>query len=266
MKKFFFTLFLLLALGFAVFMFGWAQYSVPPGSFGVICSKTHEIDPKPVKSGEFRWIWYKLIPTNVEIAVFRLEPVKFDINFNSTLPSGDSYAAFAGIDAKFSWELNAVVSFSLNPDKLISVVSANNLKDQSEMDAYLKDIADGIENYVLRVFSSVEADNTRLENLMTGNKDNELERDITSMYPEIQDFSLTVRSAVYPDFVLYREVRVLYEDYLKKQRELVTAGFGRRAENQIAARLHLEELEKYGELLTKYPILLNYIELENKKP
>jgi len=266
MKKFFFTLFLLLAIGFTVFMFGWAQYSVPPGSYGVIYSKTHGVDPKPVKSGEFRWIWYKLIPTNVEIAVFRLEPVNFNINFNSTLPSGDIYASFAGIGAKFSWELNAVVSFSINPDKLVSVVSAHNLKDQGEMDAYIKDITDGIENYILRVFSSVEADNTRLENLMAGNKDNELERAIAGLYPEIQDFSLTVHSAVYPDFVLYKEVRLLYEDYLQKQRELVSSGFGKRAESQIASRLHLEELEKYGELLTKYPILLNYIELENKKP
>jgi len=266
MKKFFFTLFLLIVIGIVVFLFGWAQYTVPPGSYGVISSKTHGIDPEPVKSGEFRWIWYKLIPTNVEIAVFKLDPVKFDINFNSSLPSGDTYAAFAGLGVDFSWNLKANVSFSLNPDMLVSVVSAHNLKNQADMDLYLLDISKGIENYILRAFSSVETDSTRLENVMAGKGDAELEREIAVLYPEIKDFSLTVESAHFPDFILYREIRLLYEDYLKKQRELASASFGKRAENQLASQFHFNELERYGELLTKFPILLEYLALENKKP
>jgi hypothetical protein len=265
MKKFFFTIFILLVLGGIVFMLGWAQYKVPPGFYGVINSKTHGIDPKPVKSGEFRWLWYKLIPTNVEIAVFQIEPVKFDINFSNTLPSGDSYASFAGLGTSFSWELNALLFFSINPDKLVSVVSAHNLKDQEAMDLHLWNVAQGIENLILRTFSSSEIDSIRLENVMAGKRDVELEREIAVLYPEIQDFSLTVQSAKFPDFILYREVRLLYEDYLKKQRELVTAGFGRRAENHIASQLHFEELERYGELLTKFPVLLEYLSLEQKK-
>ncbi|MDR2941955.1 MAG: hypothetical protein LBV17_05140 [Treponema sp.] len=266
MKKFFFTLFILLILACVVFLFGWAQYKVPPGSYGVINSKTHGVDQKIVKSGEFRWLWYKLIPTNVEIAVFNLEPVNFDINFNSTLPSGDSYASFAGLGANFSWELKGTISFGINPDMLVFLVSAYNLKDQASLDAHLQDKAKNIENLILRTFSSSETDSTRLENLMSGKNDVELEMEIAVLYPEIQNFSLTVKSAKFPDFILYREVRLLYEDYLKKQRELVTAGFGRRAENHIASQLHFEELERYGELLTKFPVLLEYLSLEQKKP
>ncbi|MDR0301238.1 MAG: hypothetical protein LBI04_02880 [Treponema sp.] len=265
MKKFFFTLFILLALAGTAFFFGWAQFKVPPGAYGVINSKTHGVDPLPVRSGEFRWLWYKLIPTNVEIAVFQLEPVKFDINFNSTLPSGDSYASFAGIVANFSWEFRAAISFSLNPDKLIPVVSNHNLKDQPSLDAYLQDTAQSIENLILRVFSSGETDSTRLENVMAGGKDAALESEIAALHPEIQDFSLTIQSAKFPDFVLYRAVRILYEDYLKKQSEIVAAGFGRRAESHIASQLHFEELERYGELLTKFPVLLQYMALENTK-
>jgi hypothetical protein len=265
MKKFFFTLFILLVLGGAAFLLGWAQYKVPPGSYGIINSKTHGVDSKPVKSGEFRWLWYKLIPTNVEIAVFQLEPLKFDINFSNTLPSGESYAAFAGLGANFSWELKAQVSFSVNPDKLVSVVSAHNIKDQQSLELYLLEAAKSIENLILHTFSSVETDSARLENVMAGGKDAALEREIAGLHPEIRDFSLTVQSARFPDFILYREVRLLYEDYLKKQRELVTAGFGRRAENHIASQLHFEELERYGELLTKFPVLLEYLALEQKK-
>jgi len=266
MKKFFFTLFLLLILGGMVFLLGWAQYKVPPNYYGIINSKTHGVDPTPVHSGEFRWLWYKLIPTNVEISVFYLEPVKFDINFNSTLPSGDIYAAFAGLGSNFSWDINAVISFSINPDMLVSVVSKHNLKDQASLDAYLLDTAQNIENLILRIFSSVETDSARLENVMAGKGDSALEREIAGLYPEIQDFSLTVQSAKFPDFILYREVRLLYEDYLKKQREIVMANFGKRVESQIESQFHFEELERYGELLTKFPVLLDYLSMENKKP
>jgi len=246
-------------------MAGWAQYKVPPGSYGVINSKTHGIDPVPVRSGEFRWLWYKLIPSNVEIAVFKVEPGKFDINFSSTLPSGESYAAFAGLGANFSWQIKAVISFGINPDMLVSVVSKYNIHNQAEMDVHLLDTAKNIENLILRTFSSLETDSIRLENVMSGKSDAQLERDVAALYPEIQGFSLTVQTAKFPDFILYREVRLLYEDYLKKQRELITAGFGKRAESHIASQLHFEELEKYGELLTKFPVLLDYLALENKR-
>ena len=266
MKKFFFTFFLLLVIGGVVFLLGWAQYKVPPGSYGIITSKTHGIDPKPVKSGEFRWIWYKLIPSNVEIAVFRLDPFKYDINFNSSLPSGDIYAAFAGLTVNFSWELKASFSFKINPDELFNIVTAYNIKDQTALDAYLLGKAQSIENLIMRTFSSSETDNVRLENIMSGKKDDELEKEIAVLYPEIQDFTINVQSAKYPDFLLYREIRILYEDYLKKQREIVTAGFGKKAENHFNMQLHFEELERYGELLTKFPVLLEYLALETKKP
>jgi hypothetical protein len=267
MKKFFFTLFLLLVLGGVVFMFGWAQFKVPPGYYGIISSKTHGVDPKPVKSGEFRWIWYKLIPTNVEINIFHLDPVKFSINSSSTLPSGDNYAYFAGLTSvNFSWEFKAEGSFNINPDSLVNIVSTFNIKDQVSLDALLREKAQSIENLILRTFSSSETDSVRLENIMSGKNDAELEKEIAVLHPEIQDFSITVQSAKFPDFILYREVRFLYEDYLKKQRELVTAGFGKRAENHYAMQLQFEELERYGELLTKFPVLLEYLALENKKP
>jgi hypothetical protein len=267
MKKFFFIFFLLLIIGGVVFMFGWAQFKVPSGYYGIISSKTHGIDPKLVKSGEFRWLWYKLIPTNVEITVFHLDPVKFNINFNSTLPSGDNYAAFAGLTTvNFSWEFKAEVSFTINPDSLVHIVSAYNIKDQAALDALLREKAKSVENYILRTFSSSGTDSVRLENIMSGKNDAELEKEIAVLYPEIQNFSITVQSAKFPDFILYREVRLLYEDYLKKQRELVTAGFGKRAESHYAMQLHFEELERYGELLTKFPVLLEYLALENKKP
>ena len=265
MKKFFITVILLLIIGGVVFFFGWAQFKVPPGSYGVISSKTHGVDPALVRSGEFRWIWYKLIPTNVNIAVFRLEPVKFPVDFKSSLPSGDTYASFTGLTgADFSWELKAVISFSANPEKLVELVSRQNIADQQALDAYLQDTARNIEIIILRALSSVETDTQRLEKILSGGPDEKIEKEIAEQFPEIHDFSLVIQSARFPDFILYTQLRLIYEEFLAKQREYVTAAFGRKAESHIESQLHFDELERIGELLTKYPVLLEYMTLEGR--
>ncbi|MCL2208791.1 MAG: hypothetical protein FWC19_04205 [Treponema sp.] len=266
MKKFLFTLFILLALGGVGFFFGWVQLKVPPGSFGIINSKTHGVDPIPVRSGEFRWLWLKLIPTNVQISVFRPETMKFPIEFNSSLPSGNSYASFAGMGTSdFSWKLDAEISFSISPDMLVPIVSKYNLTDQESLDAYMQDIASNIKIIILRNLSSAETDASRIERILSGAQDTVMEQEIKNRFPEIRDFTFTVTSAAFPDFTLYRQVRLLYEEFLSKQREYVSTAFGRRAEGHIEIQLRLMELEGYGELLSKYPILLDYLALEMKK-
>jgi len=250
-------------IGGVVFIIGWAQFKVPSGSYGVIISKTHGVDPHLVRSGEFRWIWYKLIPTNVQIAVFRLDPEKFTVDFNSSLPSGDIYSAFAGIGADFSWELKAQLSFSIDPDKLIQVIKQHNIADQQALDEYSREIAKNIEVYVLRSLISGETDVQRLEKILSGSPDKEMEQQIATLHPEIRDFSFTIQSARFPDFILYRQVRLIYEEFLSKQREFITSAFGQKAQGRIESQLHFEDLERYGELLTKYPVLLEYMALEN---
>jgi len=262
MRKFFSTLFILLLLGGAGFFFGWAQLTVPPGSYGVISSKTHGVDPLVVKSGEFRWIWYKLIPTNVKVAVFNLEQEKYNLNYNSSLPAGDSYAAFAGLGADFSWELKGAISFSIDPDSLVDIVEKQKITSQDGLLDYMYDISQNIEVIILRTLASERTDSERIENILSGGKDELMEKEILENYPEIRDFSLTVQSAHFPDFILYRQVRQLYEEFLAKQREYITAAFGRKAESHIQSQLHFDELEKYGELLTKYPVLLEYMAIE----
>jgi hypothetical protein len=266
MKKFFITLFILIIIAGIGFMFGWAQFSVPPGKYGVVNSKTHGIDPKPVRSGEFRWIWFKLIPTNVKIAVFSLDHNKYPINFTSILPSGETYASFVGLkNADFSWNLKGEIGFRLDPDMLINVTILNNLSGQEDLDSYLQSTAQNIEILLLRLLSSQGNDSTRLEQLMSGNPDVELEREIKRDFPWICDFSIKIQSAKYPDFVLYRQLRLIYEEFLSKQRELATSSFGKRAETYMENELRFEELERYGDLLTKYPILLEYLAMEKNQ-
>jgi len=264
MKKFFITLIIIVVLAGTGFMFGWVQFAVPPGQYGVIRSKTHGIDTELVRSGEFRWVWYKLIPTNVKIAVFSIEQKKYPLNFNSSLPSGDVYASFAGLsNADFSWNLQGEINYSINPDMLISLAQRSGLGNQDDLNAYLQKVGLDIETLILRYLSSSGTDNEKIELIMSGNPDPDLEMEVKTMFPEIQDFSLSIHSAKYPDFLLYRVLRRLYEEFLSTQREVISNSFAVRAQEHIRAQIRFEELERYGDLLTRFPVLLEYIALEN---
>jgi hypothetical protein len=262
MKKFCITLCVLAVLGGAVFFAGWAQLNVPPGAYGVVRSKTHGVDTRLIRSGEFRWLWYKLIPTNVEIAVFRLEPARHSFGVKNTLPSGDTYAAFAGSSADFSWEISASLSFSVNPDSLAALVAGNTIDGQDALDAWEQNIAGQIGALVLRRLGSGETDPRQLEEILKTGSSAELDREIQGRFPGIRDFSCVFSAARFPDFALYNQIRLLYEDFIARQREYLSGGLDRQAENRIDGRMRFDELEHYGALLAKYPVLLDYLALE----
>jgi len=264
MKKFLITFIILIIAAGTIFFFGWVQFSVPPGKIGVISSKTHGVDPDYVHSGEFRWIWYKLLPTNVKVAIFNIEHSRHLINYSSNLPSGDTYANFVGLsNVNFIWNLKGEISFSINPQKLVSIVRQYNIQNQEDLNSYILTIAHEIEMTILRSLSAAANDSERLEKILTGAVDSQMLQEINSKYPQIHDFSFSIHSAEIPDFVLYNQIRHLYDEFLSNQREAVSSSFGRRAETHIENQLRFEELERYGDLLTRFPVLLDYLVIES---
>jgi len=269
MKKFFFTLFILIIIGGVGFFFGWVQFKVPPGQYGVIHSKTHGVDPELVRSGEFRWIWYKLIPTNVQVSVFRIGNAKFSINYNNTLPSGSAYASFAGLsNVDFSWNFKGEVSFSISPDSLVELVKKHKFTGQEDLEEYMGKIANDIEVIILRSLSSTSDGSTQLEQFLTGYPETllyiQIKEEVSNRFPEIRDFSFIIHSVKYPDFILYRQLKLMYEEFLSRQREYVSSSFARRAETHIESQMRFEELQRIGDLLTRFPILLEYIKIEER--
>ena len=267
MKKFIFF-FLLLAAGGTGFFFGWTKLTVPPGSYGVMLSKTHGLEPNIIKDGEFRWIWYKLIPTNVEISVYTIETVKHPIKSSGRLLSGEVYTALAGVEADFSWEINGELNFNIKPESLPAFTARENISDIEGLrmaekrlaerigSALLKSVADFIEN----------EDEKMLEYMLIGASLPNLESEIQKNYPEVENVGCIIHMSRYPDFTLYKSVRALYEEYLIRQNASLRPGIAKEAESRIEGRIRLDELTQYGELLTKYPILLQYLALEKGLP
>jgi hypothetical protein len=264
MKKFFAGLILILILGGTAFFFGWAQLTVPPGSYGVMRSKTHGVDARLIREGEFRWVWYKLIPTNVTITLFTPARVEKTMTVRGVLPQADSYKTFLGLDAVFSYELSVSLSFSLKPEALTALVSGQGLLSQEALEDCEEKLAAELGGFAeQRVRAYAEEGETLMKLLQTGSPDRFLE-DLRRSYPDLENLSCAVRASAVPDFALYQSARSLYAEYLQRQRELLAAEVRESAGRRLGSQLRFDELAKYGELLTRYPILLQYLALERE--
>jgi hypothetical protein len=265
MKKFFIVFFILVLIAGAGLFFGWAQLGVPPDSFGVIMSKTHGTHPRLVQAGEFQWVWYKLIPTNTKTAVFRLSPVNFSFSARSSLPSGRVYASFAGIDDDFSWEIDAAITFSLRPEAIVRLVSDNNIGAQEDLANFERETAKQIEAAILRYFDLEEEFSGQIEDLLKSGESPWIEQEIQKQFSAIGGLSVKVRSVKFPDFTLYARAKELYETYIALQKEYIFEDLREIAKNRVDSQFRFDELEQYGELLTKYPILIEYLALEGSR-
>jgi hypothetical protein len=252
------VVFVILILGGAVFFGGWVQFRVPPGSYGVMRSKTHGVDMAVIGEGRFRWVWYALIPTNAEITVFTPALVEQPVQASGSLPSGDIYAAFAGLDVDFSYEYSGSLSFTVKADHLPVLAAERGVAGQEDLETFEKRLAGEIASYAARLLGEyAETGDALAEPDM-----DKLGEDILREYPYIENPVCIITAARRPDPALYRSLRKTYGDYLAERQESLKPDISRAANRRISVRLRLDELEKYGELLTKYPILLQYLALE----
>ncbi|MDR2553455.1 MAG: hypothetical protein LBD31_09885 [Treponema sp.] len=266
MKKGLVFLLFLLAAGGAVFFLGWTQSGVPPGSWGVLRSKTHGTDPLVIREGKPRWIWYKLIPGNVQIAVFTLKDVSVPVEVSGVLPSGEVYSAMAGLKTGFPYHLSASVSFRIRGESLPDLAEQENLLNQEDLDRYLTRLSGEIETLTRGLLWTYgENENVLREARKTGTIQT-LETALRSAFPHTENLNCTAGILRFPDFLLYEEVRGLYRDYLAAQRSQVREQINLMAVENTRNRRRFEELTSYGELLTKYPLLLQYLALEKGLP
>jgi hypothetical protein len=264
MKKFFFVLLLLLILGGTVFFLGWAQLTVPPGSYGVMRTKTHGLEAKVIRDGEFRWFWYKAIPTNAIVSVYTINPVKRTIKSSGVLSSGSVYATLAGINADFSWEISGEISFTLKPEFLPQFTAKENINDDEGLRKAEENLAAKIETLVLQKLRNYvdSANGETIDAIDFTASHPEISSEIESSIPEIENLSCTIQFIRIPDYALYRSLFSLYQEYLARQNAVLSLGVADEAERRINLRTRMEELTQYGELLTKYPILIQYLNME----
>ncbi|MDR1469821.1 MAG: hypothetical protein LBT00_11065 [Spirochaetaceae bacterium] len=255
MKKFITLLIVLVLLGGAGVFVGWAGLALPLGSVGVLRSKTHGVDPTVIEEGAFRWVWFRLIPTNTRVMPFTLKPKTSALEMSGALSSGDAYKTFVK-NANFAWKLGLTYRFSIKPDHLPALVRDKGIENDEDLETYEADVASGIESRAHRFAVTREL----FENLSSP----ALENEIRAAFPEIEFLEFRWRPLVTPDFALYEAGKALYDQYVERQKALLEPNAVEEAVRTVTNQFRFDELERYGELLSKYPSLLDYIQLEKK--
>jgi len=248
---------ILLVAAVAVFFIGWITFYVSPGHCAVMVSKTSGIYDKPVVAGKFIWRWERLLPTNVKLMTFQTEPYTSVKGFSGTLPSGDVYGKYYEEKADFSYDVSMKIRLLITPEGILDLVKNQDVRQQEDLEAYFTSkanyIAQKIVDYLIKNPLSYVKPSTLTDQQLVeifGKNDSNL-KGFT-----VQDVEFT--RIKLPDVNLYEKAKKAFNEYENQ----LSDSMKRRADEQAASLVEEErtmvQLEKFAQLLQKYPELQEY--------
>lgn len=260
MKKAFVILLLLIILAGTGFGFGYVPLRLEPGTQAVLFSKTSGWHDQTYQAGAFAWVWELLIPTNATIYVFEDETRRLSVRSESLLPSADLYAAFLEGDPSFTDRIDLQISYQVSAEGLLELAPGG-LRPDGISDWYT-DTDSRIEGLVLRILRNTIEDVASSSGSLTSATVSDTVTDqLQERIPEIELISVVVRELALSDIALYREGRDTYMAVQEARRESLITAARNLAQAQAASDQRLGNLERYGQLLSDYPILLDYLEI-----
>ncbi len=267
MKKI--LLLVLIVFSAGVFFAGWVQFIVPPGHVGIMASKTSGYDADPIVPGDFDWRWERLIPTNATILVFEQQPVHCNTTIQGVLPSGDLYSRFFEGSPDFSWSMSVKITGKFKPARLVELVDAEGIADQQALNEQILDSMEKI--------AETEAYNAVIEALSNPADFDQWRQDPQQIVQKIESniadretgdvliTNITVTDMKIPDFSLYLTAAETYQEYQRHKSLMMAKLAAEEASSGVAEYLQIERLSQWGELLTKYPILIDFMQLKDRE-
>lgn len=252
----FFSKFLiLLILGAIVFFAGYMQFHVKTGNYGVMVSRTGGVYEKPIVSGNFDWRWENLIPTNADIRVFNALPYNSRQLVSGTLPSAEIYKKVISENTDFSYSATFKISLRMTPQGLVKEVKKSDLRTQQELNSILETKAAIAAKCVMEYFIANKNPSEFSPHAVTENEIKEIILNNTADFSDIEITEVTVLDARIPDLQLYRKAKDAYEVYQAELQEKLKKEAASNAKEIFEENAALERLERFGELLQKYPQL-----------
>ncbi|UTC74456.1 hypothetical protein E4O03_09560 [Treponema sp. OMZ 792] len=256
--------FILIILSSTAFFFGWMQFSVPAGSYGVMLSKSGGYHDKLVIPGEFMWRWERLVPTNSKILTFNLSPIELEYKSEGRLPSADKFAVVMEQKHDFTWKFGIRISASVKPESLLPLVKNASIKTQSDLDAFVENkVREGAEkaaNQFIEFFLSNPAEYEKVKfqyGAFSEKIQDSLKKDLGG---EIEIISAELSSDfVIPDLKLYTVIRDAYAEYERQQTKAFTDMMIQEGKSAAALKFRMNDMKEWGELLKQYPQLIDFL-------
>ncbi|MFP4066359.1 MAG: hypothetical protein ACLFS5_02550 [Spirochaetaceae bacterium] len=262
MRKFLVGLFILLIAAGAVFYIGWVQIRIPAGSYGVVFTKTGDWDETVIRPGEFHWRWERLLPTNFTLHVFPATAHRVDLRSSGTLPSAEVYAEYLEDSPDFGYQIDLTVAYRIRASELPRLAREQGLRpaDLEEWyDDYDDRITDQARGLVREVYTEAQEESPGRIHLAS------LEKELTDAFAEefsdLEFLQVVPTRVSVPDFDLYEAGRSLYFETVEARRAAIAEDALEAEERRITEESRLGTLKRYGELLSEFPVLLDYFSM-----
>ncbi len=259
MKKGFFSLFLLVFFGCAVFYFGLVGLKLPAGCQAVMLTKTNGVDKNIIKGHGITWRWQALLPTNVTLVKLPEKSVMFNKSVSGFLPSANVYASFIKGECDFEYNVSFDITLSLKDDGIINAVEQRFIYDSSEFDQILDDYAEKVCN-TAALYIIENSSGTVLPVLeLSKNKTivPYLQKALPSDLINIDDIS--IKQIKLPDVELYNTAKKSFNEF----QILVDEELAKQASVQAARILEdnrgVNRISKLGQALQQYPELTDIL-------
>lgn len=254
---------IVLACAAAVFFFGWTQFSVPAGKYGVMLSKSGGYYPQAIMPGNFTWRWERIVPTNAQILVFDLTPRQVNYMADGTLPSADRYAKVLNTKDDFSWSFGMDTLVTLKPGQLVSIVEKNTIQTQEALESYIDSHIQAMLQTIMYRYVSELIDNP-YEYQQIKTDYHILSEKIKGELAKTagQDFSVeavTLTKLTIPDIHTYKIAEQAYNTYEQQREMLLAETAAKEAQYSASEQFQIDRLTKWGDFLAKYPHIIELI-------
>ncbi len=263
MKKILLVFAFVVVLGAVVFYLGWIQIRLPENTYAVIFTKTRGWDATVTAPGTFAWRWERLIPTNLALHKYLVEPQSTSFRYSGRLPNGDLYAELIEPRPSFDYEVAFSISFTLKPEALVTLASEQKITPE-RLPEYYDRIATSIAATASAVLNSLAADEDFATQLATVSPQVEkllLDR-IGPQFPEVQIHRLLPTTLELPDVDLYRAAKAQFLAIAASREQTLIEHMSTVVKTENRVDQHFGVLERYGDLLSRYPVLLELFTLK----
>lgn len=252
-----------LACAAAVFFFGWTQFSVPAGKYGVMLSKSGGYYPQAIMPGHFTWRWERIVPTNAQILVFDLTPRKVHYDADGSLPSADQYAKILNTKEDFSWAVGIDALVTLKPEKLVTIVEKNTIQTQEALESYIDShIRAALQTIMYRSVAELTNNPSEYQQIKTDYHalSGKFKDELTKTTNE--DFfveAVTLTKLAIPDIHTYKIAEQAYNTYEQQRGMLLAETAAKEAQYAASEQFQIDRLTKWGDFLAKYPHIIELI-------
>lgn len=253
----------LLAGAGLVFFFGWTQFSIPAGKYGVMLSKSGGYYQKVITPGQLTWRWERLIPTNARIFVFDLAPRQVHYTAEGALPSADQYSKVLNIKDNFSWSFSIDALVTLKPEYLVAAVTKNGLQTQEGLETAIDSgVQAALQTLMYRYVSELLDNPYEYQQVKTDYHalSEKIKSELSkTIGPEFLIEDITLSKIVIPDIHTYKLAEQSYNLYEQQREMLLAETAAKEAQYAASEQFQIDRLTKWGDFLAKYPHIIELI-------